>query len=270
MHYSRWKMHGTPHGPGRVRQAEVCAIRGCSAAPLAKNQCRRHYYAERRPSRKIRPPRPEVPCALDGCTATAKVRGWCDAHYQRWRRFGDPTFHPPAPERVCVIADCGEVRNARGLCTAHYYRWMTYGDPLVSRNAPRRQLNTRQPFPPRTCATCGRLFEPSFSAARTYCGKRCKPSGRIAGSVNKRTWVERLGAEDGWSCWLCGEGIDPRRYWPDPRAGSVDHVIPVVLGGTDERSNLRLAHLHCNTARRDKPASSDAHPSAQETPTIDP
>lgn len=257
MHYSRWKVHGTPHGPARVQQTQVCEVDHCNVAPLAKNLCRRHYTAARRPPRKEQPPRPVIACAIDECTKAAKVRGWCGAHYQRWRRFGHPAFHPPAPERVCSVRDCRAVPNARGWCSAHYYRWMTYGDPLVSRNAPRRLLKERQPFPPRPCIVCGRSFDPGFSAARKYCGKLCKPSGRIAGSVNKRTWVERLGAEDGWSCWLCDSSIDPALYWPDPRAGSVDHVVPVTRGGTDERSNLRLAHLHCNTARRDKPGPSD-------------
>jgi len=259
-HYSRWKAHGTPHGPGRVQQAPVCEIEGCASVPLAKNLCRRHYHASRRPPRTARPPRIDVPCAVAGCTEAAQVRGWCGAHYQRWRRFGDPAFHPPAPERVCVIAGCSEVPNARGLCTAHYYRWITYGDPLISKNAPRRQLQERKPFPARSCATCGRSFEPGFSAARKYCGKQCKPSGRIAGSVNKRTWVERLGAEDGWVCWLCRAAVDPRLYWPSSLAGSVDHVVPVIRGGTDERSNLRLAHLRCNTSRRDKPAPEQSTP----------
>lgn len=51
-------------------------------------------------------------------------------------------------------------------------------------------------------------------------------------------------------CWLCGED----------GADSVDHVIPVALGGTNALSNLRPAHHHvpnsrgvrCNMVKGDK------------------
>jgi hypothetical protein len=41
-------------------------------------------------------------------------------------------------------------------------------------------------------------------------------------------------------------------FWPHRYAGSVDHVIPTSRGGTDERSNLRLAHVTCNCSRSNK------------------
>lgn len=42
----------------------------------------------------------------------------------------------------------------------------------------------------------------------------------------------------GHTCWRCGlEGAD-----------SVDHVIPVCLGGTHDLSNLRPAHSRCNSS----------------------
>jgi 5-methylcytosine-specific restriction endonuclease McrA len=35
----------------------------------------------------------------------------------------------------------------------------------------------------------------------------------------------------------------------DPRAVSLDHVIPCVLGGTNDPANLRLTHRACNVVR---------------------
>ena len=61
-----------------------------------------------------------------------------------------------------------------------------------------------------------------------------------------RKTVERLGERDGWSCRLCGGDVDRGLYWPNVNAGSVDHVLPVKLGGTDDGANLQLAHLGCN------------------------
>ena len=40
-------------------------------------------------------------------------------------------------------------------------------------------------------------------------------------------------------CWLCGRA----------GADSVDHVIPLSWGGSDDLVNLRPAHLRCNQRR---------------------
>lgn len=192
-----------------------------------------------------------LPCAITDCTEPAHCRGWCGAHYQRWRRFGDPEYHPPAPRRACSVDGCDEPPNARQLCRDHYYFWHRYGDPLYRKN--RDRVTPVIFYPPRACLTCGRIYDPGRSTARKYCSAICKPSGWIARSVNKRVWVEKLGNEDGWSCWICEQPVDKALYWPALQAGSVDHIIPVKQHGTDERSNLRLAHLACNLARRTTP-----------------
>lgn len=43
-------------------------------------------------------------------------------------------------------------------------------------------------------------------------------------------------------CWIC------RRFVPRDKA-SRDHIIPQSLGGTDDISNLALAHKLCNSKR---------------------
>lgn len=54
-------------------------------------------------------------------------------------------------------------------------------------------------------------------------------------------------------CWLCGKPIDkslPRRQ---PQSFTVDHVVPLLLGGPElDRSNLRAAHMSCNSARSNR------------------
>lgn len=53
------------------------------------------------------------------------------------------------------------------------------------------------------------------------------------------------------SCWLCRELVDKSLPYPDRWSPSVDHVVPVRLGGAQhDRTNLRLAHLTCNQRRR--------------------
>jgi 5-methylcytosine-specific restriction endonuclease McrA len=45
------------------------------------------------------------------------------------------------------------------------------------------------------------------------------------------------------ACWICGY---PARLG-DPL--TVDHVLPLALGGVNTRTNLRAAHLSCNSGR---------------------
>lgn len=62
----------------------------------------------------------------------------------------------------------------------------------------------------------------------------------------------------GLRCERCGGPVDPMVPWPDPKSGTVGHIIARAEGGTNERSNLRLEHLGCNNSdgsriRRSKP-----------------
>jgi Restriction endonuclease len=59
----------------------------------------------------------------------------------------------------------------------------------------------------------------------------------------------RICARDGYICWLCHHPIDPALRVPQRQAATVDHVIPLAAGGTDDDANLRPAHLGCNSRR---------------------
>lgn len=49
-----------------------------------------------------------------------------------------------------------------------------------------------------------------------------------------------------WVCHLCNGAIDPKLRAPDPKAGTIDHVIPLAKGGKDSLTNIKPAHLKCN------------------------
>ncbi len=55
---------------------------------------------------------------------------------------------------------------------------------------------------------------------------------------------------DGAACYLCTAGLSLATRYPDPLFASVDHVIPLARGGTNDRANLRLTHLVCNLRKR--------------------
>lgn len=51
---------------------------------------------------------------------------------------------------------------------------------------------------------------------------------------------------DGWICHLCMEAIQPHRRCPDPWAATMDHLVPLSLGGTHTWDNVKASHAHCN------------------------
>lgn len=54
---------------------------------------------------------------------------------------------------------------------------------------------------------------------------------------------------DGWRCGICRRRIGKGYKYPHPRSRSVDHIVPLSLGGDDTAVNKRAAHLGCNIRR---------------------
>lgn len=60
---------------------------------------------------------------------------------------------------------------------------------------------------------------------------------------------ERLLKLRGNRCHICGRLIDLKLSGMHPMGFTIDHLLPVSRGGTNEISNLHVAHRRCNTAR---------------------
>jgi 5-methylcytosine-specific restriction endonuclease McrA len=61
-----------------------------------------------------------------------------------------------------------------------------------------------------------------------------------------------LANRDGLKCHLCKRGLGLTTKHPEPGYASIDHVLPLSEGGTNDLANLRLAHLVCNLRKRAK------------------
>jgi len=70
-----------------------------------------------------------------------------------------------------------------------------------------------------------------------------KPSG---------AWFEEILKAYGSNCYLCNSEIDLDIARNSRRGATVDHVIPLSRGGSDELENLRLAHWECNNKKSNK------------------
>lgn len=71
----------------------------------------------------------------------------------------------------------------------------------------------------------------------------------------RATSVGPVDMEALWSgrCGICTEAIDSDLRSPHPMSRSLDHVIPLSLGGSHEQSNLQWSHLRCNIRKGARP-----------------
>jgi len=65
---------------------------------------------------------------------------------------------------------------------------------------------------------------------------------------------------DQWICLLCDKPIDRELRYPDPMRASMDHVVPVSMGGAHSAENLQAAHYLCNVSAGNKKPSDSLRP----------
>jgi len=56
-------------------------------------------------------------------------------------------------------------------------------------------------------------------------------------------------ARDGWICKLCHKKVDPKLKNPHLMSASLDHIVPMSLGGDHLYVNVQLAHMICNSRK---------------------
>jgi 5-methylcytosine-specific restriction endonuclease McrA len=59
-----------------------------------------------------------------------------------------------------------------------------------------------------------------------------------------------LGDRDGWVCGLCRLPVDRELAYPAPLSASIDHVVPLKLGGGHVWPNVQIAHNRCNVSKK--------------------
>lgn len=75
-----------------------------------------------------------------------------------------------------------------------------------------------------------------------------KMNGRRAGGRVEVSY-EDLAIRDGRRCQICLKKLDLRLPSTHDYGPTLDHILPVSRGGTNESNNLRLAHRICNMKR---------------------
>lgn len=107
------------------------------------------------------------------------------------------------------------------------------------------------------CDGCGKTFITVRPEAR-WCSKACanrhwgNVRARQRGVLSTAKYTDReIFERDDWICQICHHPVDRDVSRLHDDGATIDHVIPISKGGTDEPDNVVTAHWRCN---RDKGA----------------
>jgi 5-methylcytosine-specific restriction endonuclease McrA len=74
---------------------------------------------------------------------------------------------------------------------------------------------------------------------------------RLRDAFVEKVDPQQVFAADGYRCHICNGMTSIGEQVPHPRAPTVDHVIPLAVGGKHEYANCRTACFLCNSLKRD-------------------
>lgn len=227
MHRRRFNKTGSP-----LRQCYVCGEDMPEGIPQQQRRCDTC-----------------VTCIIDGCEEPLVSRGLCSTHDARYKYAGSPVHKCKGCGvelskgswsryslcdscRVCSVEGCNHSLLASGLCHRHYYRLQYMG-------------GLRRP-----CEACGEDITIEMDGRTKYCSDECRPELTKRNHVWYRKKVLR--GEVPAICRICDKKIDLDLQFPAHESLSVDHIVPISLGGTNREANLRPAHYACNIRRGNK------------------
>lgn len=261
-HYQRWRIHGDPNGASIPNRLKQCSVEGCNEHVAGRSLCSTHY------SRWLKKGTAERPCKTcgeevfgfgqaeycsDECRPTCSFSdcqrlcdgnsSLCKIHRRGVYHYGRLPNNEWTKDRTCVV--CGTES------TQKRYRKVCSGKcrQLLSRNGGIPPLMIKQ------CVKCTGFIDLTITGksgrkkrADTKFCEPCKKSRVLPHQMS----VTELADRDGTKCGICSTDIDMALVFPDTMRASVDHVIPVARGGSNDPDNLQIAHLHCNLIKHDR------------------
>lgn len=168
----------------------------------------------------------------------------------RWRRRNG--IHPRVLQPCGTVAayrrhlsagetPCAPCRAAKGEAMHEYIATVKERDGTTPRVKYRKTPDVH-------CPECGERLRYGGGGAPAGVEPRCLKCSRNRPYIPRSVRLEVFD-RDGYDCQLCGEPTEPESDpWSDWYP-TLDHIVPVSLGGGDERPNLRTAHRWCNLIR---------------------
>lgn len=214
------------------------------------------------------------------CRKEFKPKRWnrttycCREHAYAYRREHKQDEHKPAG-KPCLI--CGEPCQKK--------RWVYCSDGCRKESARRKSYDRSKretDKPDRECKQCHHMFKPEYGdKSKDLCSDACKKlqakanrrayrkarrgTTNFNGSARKRLrsmfgdqWREhyepidrrKVFERDGWHCRICGCEVQHTKQW-QPQQATVDHIIPLALGGDHKYENVQCACMACNSIKSD-------------------
>lgn len=229
-HYLRQRAGKPLEGPtkkGPAKVYEACGVAGCTQKHRSRGLCATHAY-------RLVKGLPETgweakSCAAADCASKAWAKGLCVKHYMRSRR--------------CTSEGCSEMVSRKGLCAKHHTR--AYG--VI------RELEKDKPC---SISGCGlpRRGNGLCTAHKAQRWAKANPDRICAHSSARKTRVTKAGGSytrEEWAALLDYYGHRCRHCASDGKL-TVDHIVPVILGGTSNLDNLAPLCGRCNSKKRTK------------------
>lgn len=172
------------------------------------------------------------------------------------RRLQPPEPGPHSHIAISACRQCGRLFVTRNKRIPNRYCCRRCNDTWHNAHRPSTSIEVKQ------CAhlPCSVSFAPRMRTQR-YCSSRCSAAARrrndkarhrarLAGTTRIPYRPVDIYERDGWRCRLCGKKINRRHRAPHSLAPSIDHIIPIALGGPDAPNNVQAAHFGCNSRKR--------------------
>jgi len=159
--------------------------------------------------------------------------------------------------RVCAV--CGETRwinkgHAKTRLKCHKCVNLSGCKDIAIRTPPRHyipKIIKGSVIYFQGCKQCGTQFLTQHSPGK-YCSSACKQHVKPSGKWITKSKRLALYKRDAWTCLICYKPVSTDTYSSstyNPDYPSLDHIIPRSLGGSNQDSNLRTTHVHCNAVR---------------------
>lgn len=215
-------------------------------------------------------------CSQAGCEQGILGRGLCATHYSAdWRSKKQHA-------KVCAVCGSDFASSRRGQVACSLKCVSVLGGKKLRQQAEARRKANSQLVPytgPKhttpevvhvktahrlTSGIC-RVCETWFISAHldVTCSSQCAADyrqerrrihkarrlTRKRGAYVADVYRKKVYEADGYRCHICRRKTDPTKTAPHPKAPTIDHVIPLALGGTHEPLNCRTACFLCNCTK---------------------
>lgn len=217
-------------------------------------------------------------CSVGECDRKAKSRGWCASHLEKWRRYGDPLHVPPRTARLFnrvaggakVCRGCGRELaftefysdphradghkdSCKGCSNSEVRQWEALNPERVATYRRKRHQEKSEAQRIKDLGYVSEWKRQNPEKVRDYIHRRRAAKASVgAGEIDlDELWVQCEGF-----CPDCGLSISREAPWGTPEFASIDHILPLAVGGAHTQENVRYTCLPCNLRKGAKVLSS--------------